>query len=300
MRNAQRLKGKVAMVTGASQGLGQYLAEALAAEGAAVVLVARSEQRLDAVRRNIERAGGTALALPTNVADPAACDAMMRQALERFGALDILVLNAALATYGTLDELETFSPIRDAMEVNFFGAAYPTYLAIKPLMSRKGIIAYVTSGAGHLPMAGYLGYTTSKHAMNGFFEALRLEMFPHGVDVLTVNPGDMYNDDGAGRAVFGPDGSEHKVDLSIKRENDIPRVPASAVATKVLEAIVARKRNIDLSPSIQKFGTVMRTIVPGTVDRRIAGKAKKMRSAFATLEAELRAQAGSTDRGAAQ
>lgn len=294
MAKQSRLHEKVVLVTGASQGLGQFLSMELAAEGAEVVLVARNQARLDAIRDQITAAGGAAISLPTDVANEADCDRMIEQTLARFGGIDVLVLNAGSATYGRLDELDTFAPIRDSMAINFFGAAYPTYRAIQHLIARKGLIAYVTSGSGHLPMAGYLGYTTSKHAMNGFFEALRLELSPHGVDVLTINPGDMYSDDGAGRTFFAPDGSQHKIDLSIRRSNDIPRVPASAVAKKCLEAIVERRREINLSPPIQKLGTVLRTIAPAAVDRRIYDKATRMRSAFAS-EAALLGEGNKTD-----
>jgi NAD(P)-dependent dehydrogenase (short-subunit alcohol dehydrogenase family) len=288
MSESKRLSGKVAIVTGASQGLGQYLAVELAAEGARVVLVARNAERLAAVRGRIEQLGGSALAVPADIRKEDDCRRFVDAAVSTFGGIDVLVLNAGFATFGKLEELETFAPIREAMEINFFGAAYPTYLALKPLIARKGLIAYVTSGSGHLPMAGYLGYTTSKHAMNGFFEALRLEMFPHGVGVLTINPGDMYNDDGAGRTVFGPDGSEHKVDLSIRRKNDIPRVPASTVAKQGLEAIVDRRRELDLSPRVQKIATVLRTLAPDLVDHRIYEQVTRMRSAFAALQEEAR------------
>jgi NAD(P)-dependent dehydrogenase (short-subunit alcohol dehydrogenase family) len=283
-----RLSGKVAVVTGASQGLGQYLSMELAAEGAQVVLVARNSDRLDMVCSAIEDLGGTAFALPADVSHEADCEKVIRQSVERFGGIDHLVLNAGMATYGRLDELETFAPIRAVMDVNFFGAAYPTYLALPHLVASKGLIAYVTSGSGHLPMAGYLGYTTSKHAMNGFFEALRLELIPQGVDVLTINPGDMYSDDGAGRAVFGPDGSQHKVDLSVRRPHDIPRGPASGVARQSLEAIVHRRRILDVSPRIQKFATVARTLAPGPVDRRIYAKTVLMRRAFTGVVGERR------------
>lgn len=286
MGKPPRLQDKVVLVTGASQGLGQFLSVQLAAQGAKVVLVARNRARLDTVCDQITAAGGTALSLPTDVANEAECDRMIEQTVAHFGGIDILVLNAGSATYGRLDELHTFAPIRDSMAINFFGAAYPTYRAIRHLIARKGLIAYVTSGSGHLPMAGYLGYTTSKHAMNGFFEALRLEMIPHGVDVLTINPGDMYSDDGAGRTFFGPDGGQHKIDLSIKRHNDIARVPASTVAKKCVEAILDRRREINLSPPIQKLGTMARTIAPAAVDRRIYHRVTRMRSAFAA-EAEL-------------
>lgn len=281
MGQSTKLRDKVVVVTGASQGLGQFLSVELAAQGANVVLVARNEARLEAVRDQIAVAGGTALSVPSDVTDEADCDRMVEQTVSRFGGIDVLVLNAGSATYGRLDELHSFTPIRDSMAINFFGAAYPTYRALDHLIARKGLIAYVTSGSGHLPMAGYLGYTTSKHAMNGFFEALRLEMIPHGVDVLAINPGDMYSDDGAGRTFFGPDGNQHKIDLSIKRNNDITRVPASAVATKAAKAIVDRRRELDLSPTIQKLGTVARAITPALVDRVIYRKVIRMRSAFA-------------------
>jgi short-subunit dehydrogenase len=248
MTRATRLRDKVAIVTGASQGLGQYLSIELASEGARVVLAARNRARLEAVRSRIEEHGGTAVTVPVDVSREDDCERLVEVTRSTFGRIDVLVLNAGFATYGKLEELRTFAPIRDAMAINFFGAAYPTYLALKDLIATKGLIAYVTSGSGHLPMAGYLGYSTSKHAMNGFFEALRLELYRHGVHVLTINPGDMYNDDGAGRTVFGPDGSEHKVDLSIRRSNDVPRVPASAVATQCLEAIVDRRPGCRSSP----------------------------------------------------
>ncbi|CAN5323581.1 SDR family oxidoreductase [soil metagenome] len=287
LKTQQRLTGKVAVVTGASQGLGQHLALELASEGAHVVLAARNPQRLEAVAEQIRRAGGSAEAVPTDLSDEKQCEHMISRTLEQFGGIDILTLNAGFATYGALNELQSFSPIRDSMAINFFGAAYPTYLAISHLIERRGLIAYVTSGAGHLPMAGYLGYTTSKHALNGFFEALRLEMIPHGVDVLTINPGDMFSDDGAGRTVFGPDGSEHKVDLSVKRDNDIPRVPASEVARKCLDAIVERRRGIDLSPAIQKVATILRAVAPAKIDARIYHRAVQMRSAFTPAESDV-------------
>lgn len=291
MSGSQRLRGKVAIVTGASQGLGEYLSIGLAGEGAHVVLAARNQERLDKVRAQIEGAGGSAIVVAADLAQDDDCRRLIEQALAQFGRIDILVLNAGFATYGKLEELQTFAPIRDSMAVNFFGAALPTYLAIHHLIESKGLVAYVTSGSGHLPMAGYLGYTTSKHAMNGFFEALRLEMAPHGVDVLTVNPGDMYSDDGAGRTVFGPDGSQHKVDLSVRRKNDIARVPASSVAKSVLEAIVDRRREINLSPRIQKIATLVRPFAPAHVDRRILERATKMRSAFDDLADERKGPA---------
>ena len=167
MSEAMRLKDKVAVVTGASQGLGQHLSLKLASEGVRVVLAARNQERLGAVRDQIEQNGAAALAVPADVQKEDDCRRLIDLTLSTFGRIDILVLNAGSATFGGLEDLETFAPIRDAMATNFFGAAYPTYLAIEHLIASKGVIAFVTSGSGHLPMAGYLGYSTSKHAMNG-------------------------------------------------------------------------------------------------------------------------------------
>ena len=279
-RNIERLRGKVAIVTGASQGLGQHVAVQLASEGARVVLAARNAQRLNDIQSQIAAAGGIARAVAVDLTKEQDCAQLIETTVSTFGAIDILVLNAGLATHGRLEELQSFDPIDAAMRVNFFGAAYPTYLALEHLVAARGVIAYVTSGSGHLPMAGYLGYTTSKHAMNGFFEALRLELYPRGVHVLTINPGDMYSDDGAGRTIIGANGAEFKVDLSVRRRNDIPRMPASAVAPRCVDAIVHRRREVDASPWIQKIATRIRPLLPTLIDKRIYAKTATMRSAF--------------------
>jgi NAD(P)-dependent dehydrogenase (short-subunit alcohol dehydrogenase family) len=280
-----RLAGKVAVVTGASQGLGEHLAFELAANGAAVALAARNRERLEAIQGTIETRGGRALAVPTDLSSESDCKTLIERVNEALGPIDVLVLNAGSGTFGKLEELSGLDAIRDSMDVNFFGAAYPTYYALRDLIAGKGLIAYVTSGSGHLPMAGYLGYSTSKHAMNGFFECLRLEMYSHGVDVLTINLGDMYNDDGAGRTFFTPEGQELKIDLSVRRQNDIKRHPASSVAKKSCEAIIDRRRELDLSPRIQKAATRARPFIPGPIDRIIYKRVSALRSAF-TSEVE--------------
>jgi NAD(P)-dependent dehydrogenase (short-subunit alcohol dehydrogenase family) len=282
-REIARLSGKVAIVTGASQGLGQHMAVQLAAEGARVVLAARNAQRLNDIQSQITASGGTARAVAVDLTKEEDCARLIDTTVSTFGAIDILALNVGVGTYGRLEELESFAPIEAAMRANFFSAAYPTYLALEHLIAARGVVAYVTSGSGHFPMAGYLGYTTSKHAMNGFFEALRLELYPRGVHVLTVNPGDMYSDDGAGRTFIGPNGAEAKIDLSVPRRNDIARTPASTVAPRCVDAIVYRRREVDASPWIQKIGTRIRPLLPTLIDKRIYAKTATMRSAFDTV-----------------
>lgn len=279
---AMKLRDKVAVVTGASQGLGEHLSLELAAQGARVVLAARNRDRLEAVLSRIEAGGGVGVTAPGDLRSESNCEGLVDSALSAFGGIDLLVLNAGSATFGALEDLESFAPIREAMATNFFGAAYPAYLALDHLIASRGAIAFVTSGAGRLPMPGYLGYSTSKHAMNGFFETLRLELSPHGVDVLAIDPGEMYSDDGAGRTVLGPDGAEYKVDLSVRRENDVSRIPASAVAKMCVKAILERRREVSFSSAPQKMATKLRPFAPSVVDRKIYERTTKMRSAFAS------------------
>src|ERR1041385_9087900 len=139
------LSGKVAIVTGASQGLGEHFAIELAEQGAAVALAARNEERLQTIQRTIEARGGTAIAVPTNLAAEEDCRSLVAHARQELGPIDVLVLNAGTATFGKLEELESLQPIRDAMAVNFFGAACPTFYALDDLIARRGTIAYVTS-----------------------------------------------------------------------------------------------------------------------------------------------------------
>jgi NAD(P)-dependent dehydrogenase (short-subunit alcohol dehydrogenase family) len=162
------LAGKLALITGASQGLGEHLARELAANGAAVALAARNGERREAIQRSIEAPGGSALAVPTDLSSEPDCRLLIERVHQALGPIDVLVLNAGTGTLGKLEELGGLDAIQDAMAVNFFGAAYPTYYALDDLIANRGLVAYVTSGSGHLPMAGYLGYSTSRHAMNGF------------------------------------------------------------------------------------------------------------------------------------
>lgn len=277
-----RLKGKVAVVTGASQGLGEHLSLELAAEGARVVLAARDPGRLETVLGRVREAGGSGLTVACDLSGERGCEELIESTLNAFGGIDLMVLNAGSATFGSLEELSSFAPIRKAMAINFFGAAYPTYLSLEHLIASRGAVAFLTSGAGRLPMPGYLGYSTSKHAMNGFFETLRLELAPRGVDVLAIDPGEMHSDDGAGRTVLGPDGAERKVDLSVRRDNDVTRTPASLVAEKCVEAIVERRRETSFASAPQRLAPVLRALAPATVDRGIDRRTARMRSAFAS------------------
>lgn len=179
--------GKVAIVTGASSGIGEATARLLARQGASVVLAARAEDKLKFLEREITAAAGQALAIPTDVADEEAVRALVSQAVERFGSLDILVNNAGVGVSGRIENLR-MEDLRYVFEVNLFGAVSCIQASL-PYMKAGGRIINVSSVVGKraVPMVG--GYCATKFAMNAVSDTLRMEIAGRGISVTSVYPG---------------------------------------------------------------------------------------------------------------
>ena len=183
------LDGKVAAVTGASSGIGEATALALAAEGCAVALGARRKERVEALAERIESAGGTATALETDVADEQQARAFVETTAERLGALDILVNNAGVMQLGPLADADT-EDWRGMVEVNALGLLYCIHAAL-PIMGAAGSghIVNVSSVAGRHATLGGAVYNLTKFGVSGFSEALRQECAPANVRVTSIEPG---------------------------------------------------------------------------------------------------------------
>jgi NADP-dependent 3-hydroxy acid dehydrogenase YdfG len=188
------LKETVALVTGASAGIGAAAARALAAKGVAVALVARRENRLNALVEELTAAGGRALAVRADVAYAEQAREAVEQAVARWGRLDILVNNAGLNRPGA--PLET--PLADWEEmvrVNLLGAMYCAHAAAPHLIhaaedSPRGVadLINVSSLSGRIVRKDSGVYTTTKHALNAFSESLRMELAGRGVRVSLLEP----------------------------------------------------------------------------------------------------------------
>lgn len=184
-----QLKGAVAVVTGASAGIGEASAVALAQRGAKVVLAARRKERLDDLADRIERAGGTALAVRCDVTDPEQLASLPSVVKEAYGPCDILVNNAGIPGGGAFADL-TYEQIERVVEVNVLGVMYGTRAFLPGMIKRgHGHIVNVASLAGRFAGPGAAVYTATKHAVVAFSESLSYEVERAGVLVTSVNPG---------------------------------------------------------------------------------------------------------------
>lgn len=190
-----RLDGTVALVTGASSGIGEASARALAAEGAAVALVARRTDRLRALHHEITEAGGRALTITADVTDEAqARDAVAGTASE-LGRLDTVVNNAGLMLLGPIVDADT-SEWQRMVNLNLLGLMYVAHAAIPHLLKaaddsprRVSDLVNISSVAGRQVRKGSGAYNATKHAVGAFSEALRLEVTAQHLRVSLIEPG---------------------------------------------------------------------------------------------------------------
>ena len=182
------LAGKTAWITGAGRGIGAAVAAAVAARGMRVALTGRRREDLERVAAEIGASGGEALVAPSDVGDPASMEKAARAVGERFGRIDLLVVNAGIAIFRTI---ETTSPEQwdDVLRTNLTGA-FLTVRAALPLFSAEGgDIATMVSVAGRRPFPENGAYCASKYGLLGLTEVLRSELRPRRIRVTALIPG---------------------------------------------------------------------------------------------------------------
>lgn len=180
---------QVVIVTGASSGIGWKVAKVLAAEGSKVGLIARRQDRLDALVAEIEQAGGSAVAAAADVSDREQTLAAIGTLRERLGPIDLLLANAGV---GRADpkELVGAADVERMIRVNFLGVVYAIEAVLPEMLTRgRGHIAGVSSLAAYKGLPGTFGYCATKAALNIFLEGLRISLRGRGVFVTTICPG---------------------------------------------------------------------------------------------------------------
>ena len=185
----RKIRGSVALVTGASSGIGREVSLELARQRAVIVVLARREDRLGDLVAQIAAEGGRAEFVVGDICDPHTRQNAIDRVESRFGRLDVLVNNAGVGAMGLFEDSDS-ECLRHIMEVNFFSLVEMTRLAL-PLLKRgrQPIVVNVGSILGHRAVPHNSEYAASKFAVHGFSEAIRTEFLRHRIDVLVSSPG---------------------------------------------------------------------------------------------------------------
>jgi NADP-dependent 3-hydroxy acid dehydrogenase YdfG len=236
------LDQSVALVTGASSGIGEATARRLAADGAAVALVARRADRLEALAGELRGAGSTAVTIEADVTERAAAEAAVQRAVDELGRLDVLVNNAGVMLLGPIAD----APVEEwerMVQVNVLGLLYCAKAALPHLLEaaesgprRTADLVNVSSVAGRQVRMGSGVYNATKHAVGAFSESLRQEVTGRHVRVSLVEPGAVATE------LAGHNRPE-VLDTIKRRFADIERLEADDIADAVAY-IVSRPRHV--------------------------------------------------------
>jgi short-subunit dehydrogenase len=180
--------GKVVIVTGASAGIGRATAQVFAAGGAKVVLVARSQDKLEALARQLGQQGHAAVCLPADMRDPAAVNQMVEQAFHNSGRIDVLINNAGQAAAGTVATVD-IEHVTQIINLNVLGVLYAIQ-AVVPKMRHGGggLIINISSMVSKMQLPGLGAYAATKAALNKLSETAGVELAPDNIRVITVYP----------------------------------------------------------------------------------------------------------------
>ena len=250
---------QVIIITGASAGIGKALAYALAPQSPRLVLAARDQNRLQEVAATCERLGAETLVVPTDVADSQACRKMIQATVDMFSRIDVLVNNAGMSMWATVEDVQDVSQFQQVMDVNFMGSVYCAKFALPFLKQTRGRIVAISSVASLTGVPSHTIYCASKHAMNGFFEALRTELDGTGVSVTIIAP-DFVQSEIHARSL-GADGKS----LGRKLQDHSSFLSAEVCADIIIKAMAQRKRLVVTSLR-GKLGRWVKLAFPQIID----------------------------------
>jgi short-subunit dehydrogenase len=229
-------KDSIALVTGASSGIGRQIALDLAAHGATVVASSRSLERLADTAAELRRYGGASEVVECDVSDPAAVKRMVRDALAKFGRVDILVNNAGFGGYEPVAETPV-ETIEAMLRTNYLGTVYGTKEVLPPMIARRsGTIVNISSISGLMGTPEIAPYCATKFAQIGFSESLYHELKPYGVHVAVICPGPVRTNFRRGFDERAPQPPE----FMVLDAADVSRAAMRAIAKKKFRVVLPR------------------------------------------------------------
>src|SRR5882724_5914014 len=254
-----KLEGKVAVITGASMGIGEAIAKLFLQEGAKVVLCARDLVRTKAAEQRIG-GGANTLSVACDVSKRDQVDALVKAAVAKFGRIDIFVNNAGFGLNDAVADMD-MAEFRRMFDTNLFGAV-ECMQAVIPIMRQQGggDIINVSSVSGHISTPYMSGYAATKHAMNAIGKAARMELSRYNINVLTVCPGFIATDFSKNMLKGS---NAQRVGAAVKYA-----VSVDVVAQATLRGLLKRKREV-VVPGIYSMFIKMYQALPGVVENKI-------------------------------
>jgi len=247
-----KFHNKVVWITGASSGIGEALAYAFAAEGAQLVLSARREEEL----QRVAKACANAYVLPFDMLSVAEHADRVQDVINTYGRIDYLVLNAGISQRSFVKDT-TFDVYRRLFEVNFFSIVSLTQ-AVLPIFSaqKSGVFVPIASVAGRISTPRRAAYGATKHALIGFFDSVRAEVFNDGIRVTTILPG--YIKTNISLHAMNEKGEAYgKMD-----PNQAKGLDPNITAQKILHAVLAEKNEFFVGGFLEGFGLFVKRFFP--------------------------------------
>lgn len=253
------MKDKVTIITGASSGIGSALAFEMARRGAHLSLAARSVEKLESLKKELElQYSAKVIVQQTDVSKEEDCKALIEKTVQTFSQIDILINNAGISMRALFKDVD-LEVLKTLMDVNFWGTVFCTKYALPYIIESKGNITGVTSLAGFHGLPGRSGYSASKFAMQGFLETIRIENLKNGVHVLIAAPG--FTSSNVRKAALTEDGTPQ----GASPRDESKMMSSEKVAKSIVNGIAHQKRNIILSTK-GKLSVFFQRIVPSYLD----------------------------------
>ncbi len=251
-------EGKVALITGASRGVGFATARELVKRGAKVVITARGEKRLTDSKEKLVEMGGEVVSVVGDVGVWEDAQMMVRAAIDHFGRLDILVNNAGLSMRGKFAELSS-DVCAQVTQTNLMGCMYLSKAAIDHIIESKGNIVFISSIAGLFGLPGASIYCSTKKALTGLAESMRIELIPEGVHIGVVYLG--FTEHDPEKRIISADGALVPPDRPAHHTQ-------TYAADLIVKMIEKRKRQLIMTPA-GKIGWLMYRLSPTIVEKAV-------------------------------
>lgn len=265
----QSVRGKVAIITGSSMGIGKATAKLLAESGAKVVINGRTEKRLLEARDELSAKGYEILAVAADISTIGGATSLIKQTINHFGKIDILINNAGMSSRGYFAELAP-EVLEQMMQINFLGCMYPTKVALPYLTESQGSIVFISSVAGIRGLPETSIYCASKMALTSMAESLKVELSDRNIHVGIVYVGITEND--PGKKVIDKDGSYLLLKDRSQRNTQTP----DEVARSIIR-LVKRRKFKKILTLLGKLNAIANVLFPRLIDQVLIRSKEKIR-----------------------